>query len=77
VEIAEEGDRFLPRDIGRTDDVPYSLPCGIGPVEVFENRLEGAAVAAMIQRHFRESRRIERGRVFALRRRAIHSPVPE
>src|SRR5206468_6867486 len=52
-------DRFLPLDVGGADNVSQSLQRRIGQMEILENRLEGASVTAVIQRHLSESRRIE------------------
>src|SRR5258708_2555582 len=60
--------RFLSLHGGSADDASEPLQCGIGQMEVLEDRFERAALAAMIQRDFRESGRIERCGVLAFRR---------
>jgi hypothetical protein len=45
-------DMFLPLHVSRTRDPSESLEPGVGQFEVFENRLECAAIASVIPHDF-------------------------
>src|SRR5437660_2880641 len=57
---------LLPFHIGRTDNPAEAFETGIRQLEILQNRLEGAALAPMIQLHLLKPRGIERCRVLAV-----------